>query len=249
MSDSGDLRRRYETDGYVIVRSVIDQPLLDDMSRHVEWLIARNPDRAAEDLGTELVAADPFWLTIVSDNRLLDLAETFVGPDLALFASAYIMKPPGAGRPILWHQDGIYWPLDPLEVVSLWLAVDPSTSANGCMRVLPGSHRQPLHELRMRDDVVNVFGSESAVDIDESAAVDLVLEPGDVEIHHPHLLHSSGPNRSRRRRCGLTIRYIPTSTRITTEEQPFVSAFQLRGDAGVNQYQEPPVFDPEEHFS
>jgi phytanoyl-CoA hydroxylase len=94
-----------------------------------------------------------------------------------------------------------------------------------------------------------VFGDESDVTVDESLAVDVELEPGDVEIHDPHLLHSSGPNTSSRRRCGLTIRYIPTSTRIVTEQQPYPSAFLLRGDAGVNVYMPRPDHRPGERFA
>lgn len=232
-----DLRDRFQRDGYVIERSVVDRDMVAEMAAHVDWLQARHPELRGEDLGHELLAGDRFWLRVVSDHRLLDLAEVFVGPDIALFASHYISKPPRSGRPVLWHQDAGYWPLEPMEVVTLWLAVDPSTRENGCVRVVPGSHRHGVHALRDRGDVESVFGNESAVEVDEAGAVDLVLDPGDVEIHHPNLLHASGANRSPMRRCGLTIRYIPTSTRITTDEQPYASAFHLRGAPGVNSYQ------------
>jgi ectoine hydroxylase-related dioxygenase (phytanoyl-CoA dioxygenase family) len=72
--------------------------------------------------------------------------------------------------------------------------------------------------------------------------VDLVLQPGDVEVHHPNIMHGSEANGSPRRRCGLTIRYIPTSTRITSPEQPFTSALLLRGAPGVNRYQPRPAY-------
>lgn len=199
-------------------------------------------------LETDLVADDPFWLRLVSDDRLLRLAEAFVGPDIALFASHYVNKPPRSGQPVLWHQDAAYWPLEPMEVVTLWLAVDHSTSANGCLRVIPGSHGEEVHTLRDRSDVANVLGSESSAPVDETAAVDLVLTPGDVEIHHPKLLHASGANRSRHRRCGLAIRYIPTTTRIVTDGGPFVSAFHLRGAPGPNRYRATPTFNPDRHF-
>lgn len=243
-----DLVATYERDGYVVVRAVLDRALVAHASDHVDWLLAHHPDRLGEDLGHDLVADDPFWLQLVADDRLLDLAARFVGPDLALFASHYICKPAHSGRPVLWHQDAGYWPLEPMTAVTLWFAVDASTPANGCLRVVPGSHREGMHGLRHRDDVASVFGNESDVDVDEDAAVDLVLGPGDVEIHHPGLLHSSGPNDSPHRRCGLTIRYIPTSTRITTPEQPFVSAFHLRGAPGVNIYRRRPAHDPARHF-
>ena len=87
-----------------------------------------------------------------------------------------------------------------------------------------------------------VYLGPSAVEVDEADAFDLVLNRGDVEVHHPNIIHGSNANTSPKRRCGLTIRYIPTSTRITGDEQPFASALLLRGDPGVNLYQPMPVY-------
>lgn len=240
--------QEFDEAGYVIFRDVIDAALVAEASEHVAWLQERHPDLRGEELSHELVARDPFWVRLVGDDRLLDIAALFVGPDIALFASHYISKPPFSGQQVLWHQDGAYWPLDPMRVVTLWLAVDESTPENGCVRVIPGSHTGELHELRQRDDVDSVLGSESAIDIDESDAVDMILSPGDVEVHHPKIVHSSNANTSPKRRCGLTIRYIPTSTRIVTPEQPYASAILLRGEPGVNAYQPRPVFVPGEAF-
>jgi len=241
--------QHYERDGFVIFRRVLDAALIAQASEHVTWLQQRHPELRGEDLGHELVAGDPFWVRLVSDDRLLEIAEQFVGPDIALFASHYICKPPYSGRPVLWHQDGAYWPLEPMEVVTLWLAVDESTPENGGLRVIPGSHHEDLHEIRAREDFDSVLGSESAVNVDESLAVGLTLSPGDVEVHHPSIMHGSAANTSPMRRCGLTIRYIPTSTRITAPEQPYPSAFLLRGKPGVNIYQPWPEADPEQDFA
>jgi hypothetical protein len=94
--------------------------------------------------------------------------------------------------------------------------------------------------LRRVTDTDNVLSSEMDLAVDESLAVDVVLSPGDVEVHHPNIIHGSGANRSPRRRAGLTIRYIPTSTRILAPNHP--CAFLLRGNAvpGVNDYREIP---------
>ena len=243
-------REAFERQGYTIYRDVIDAALIAEASRHVDWLAARNPGVRPEELGTRLVGDDPFWLRLVSDPRLLDIAEAYIGPDIALFASHYISKPAGDGRPVLWHQDGSYWPLEPMEVISLWLAIDDSTPENGCVRVIPGTQHMGLQALERREDVANVLGSGmNAATVDESAAVDLVLRAGDVSIHHPGVVHGSGANTSPRRRCGLTIRYIPTSTRILSDG-PWPSAFLLRGQAvdGVNMYRAPPVWDAARHM-
>lgn len=248
-SDTLSAESDYDRDGFAIFRGVLDADLIAEAGRHVEWLQRQHPELAGEDLGTQLVARDPFWVRLVSDERLLDVAERFIGPDIALFASHYISKPPFSGKPVLWHQDAAYWNLEPMKVVTLWLSVDKSDTENGCLRVVPGSHKSDVGELRERPDVDSVLGSEIAVDVDESQAYDMVLNPGDVEVHHPNIIHGSNANLSPRRRCGLTIRYIPTSTRITGSVQPFPSALHLRGDAGVNVYQPIPVFDPETDFA
>lgn len=248
-SDSPAVGSDFERDGFVIFREVLDAALIAEADQHVEWLLRKHPELSGEDLGTQLLARDPFWVRLVSDDRLLDIAERFVGPDIALFASHYISKPPYAGKPVLWHQDAAYWNLEPMNVVTLWLAVDDSDAENGCLRVVPGSHRREIEQMRDRPDIESVLGSEVAVEVQEHEAYDMVLRAGDVEVHHPNIIHGSNANLSPRRRCGLTIRYIPTSTRITGDEQPFASALHLRGDAGVNVYQPFPVFNPDTDFA
>ncbi|WP_020578507.1 phytanoyl-CoA dioxygenase family protein [Actinopolymorpha alba] len=242
-------REKYDQDGYVIFRNVLDAELVAEANDHVAWLQQRHPDVRPENLGHLYVKDDPFWVRLISDDRLLDIAELFIGPNIGLFASHYISKPPYSGKPVLWHQDGSLWPLDPVEVVTLWLAVDHSTPDNGCVRLVPGSHKGRFSEVLINDRVENVLGVEIPTeDFDESRAVDIVLAPGDVEVHHPTIVHGSNANTSPNRRCGLTIRYIPTSTRITSEEQPFPSAFLLRGEAGVNVYHPRPRYVAGEHF-
>jgi len=245
-ADSHHLRD-YERDGFTIFRDVIDSELVSRASDHVEWLLAGNPEVRGEGLEMQALPQDPFWVSLVSDPRLLDIAERFLGPDIGLFASHYFCKPAHTGQAVLWHQDAAYWPLEPMDVITLWLAIDDSTPENGCVRVVPGSHREQVHELRARDDVDNVLGSEAAATVDEADAVDLSLRAGDVEVHHPNILHASNANTSPHRRCGLTIRYIPTSTKILLPSWP--TAYHLRGERGANEWRTPPAFDPSLHFA
>lgn len=245
--DLTGIRAQYNRDGYVIVRNVIDADLVEEARRHIEWLMARHPGVRPEQLHHYMMTHDAFWVRLISDDRLLDVAEQFVGPNIALFASHYIAKRPHDGQAVLWHQDGSYWPLEPMEVVTLWLALDDSTPENGCMRVIPGTQHLELKGVQRRTDVDNVLNSgmdESLVD--ESKAVDVILAPGDVSIHHPNVIHGSNANTSPRWRRGLTIRYIPTSTRIICDGQ-WPSAFLLRGRAveGVNSYLPFPKYSPE----
>lgn len=245
---STDPLTQYRTEGYAIFRDVLDGELIAEARNHISWLQEKNPGVRQEKLGHLLMADDPFWVRLVGDERLLDIAAKFVGPNIALFASAYVSKPPGDGQPVLWHQDAGYWPLEPMDVVTLWLAVDDATPENGCMRVIPNTHTVDIKPILPRDETANVLGS--SIDqsyVDESKAKDVILKAGDVSVHHPNLIHGSNANTSTRRRCGLTIRYIPTTTRIILQNVPssqltsdgrWPSAFLLRGSAprGLNEY-------------
>ena len=245
------LRKEYKDNGYLVFKNVLDAGLLQETSNHVDWLMGKNPDLRPENLGHSLMTNDPFWVRLVGDNRLLDIAEIFVGKNIALFASHYISKPSSDGRPVLWHQDGSYWPLEPMEVITLWLAVDESTIENGCMRVISGTHHSQLQEMKKRQDIPNVLSS--GIDpnlVDETKAFDVILEAGDVSVHHPNIIHGSNPNLSTKRRCGLTIRYIPSSTRIVSDQQ-WPSAFMLRGMPvdGVNNYLPKPKYTKGKHMT
>jgi ectoine hydroxylase-related dioxygenase (phytanoyl-CoA dioxygenase family) len=244
-----DLKEIYNRDGYVIVREAIDAGLVAEAQRHVHWLIEKNPGVRPEQLHAHLAWNDPFWVRLVSDERLLDIAQQFIGPDIALFATHYICKPPRTGQAVLWHQDGSYWPIDPMDVVTIWLAVTDSTPENGCMRVVPRTHNLKLEEVQERKDVVSVLGSEISSDkVDESKAVDVILKAGDVSIHHPNLIHGSEANLSDRWRMGLTIRYIPTTTRLLKPEM--AAPFLLRGNAvpGINEYRPRPRYQAGVHM-
>lgn len=243
------LKEEFDRDGYVIVKNVIDPDLIAEVHRHIDWLLEHHPGTRPEQLHHTLMVDDPFWVRLIRDDRLLDIAGQFIGPDIALFASHYICKPPRDGQAVLWHQDGSYWPLDPMNVVTLWLAVDDSTPENGCMRVIPATHTLALQKLQERREVPNVL--ESGIDeslVDQSRAVDIILKAGDVSIHHPQVIHGSNANTSDKWRRALTIRYIPTTTRVTDETWPTV--FHLRGEAkpGINTYHPYPKYVPGKHL-
>jgi ectoine hydroxylase-related dioxygenase (phytanoyl-CoA dioxygenase family) len=243
-------KAHYDQDGYAIFRQVLDPDLIQEASSHIDWLLEKNPGVRPEQLHHYLMQHDPFWVRLVSDDRLLDIAALFVGPNIALFASHYISKPAYDGQAVLWHQDGSYWPLEPMEVVTLFLAIDDSLPENGCMRVIPGTQAMSLQKMRRRTDMDNVLNSEIDPSlVEESRAVDLALKAGDVSVHHPNIIHGSNANNSPRRRAALTIRYIPTSTRIITAD-PWPSAFLLRGlaVAGVNLYQPRPKYVESRHM-
>ena len=112
-----------------------------------------------------------------------------------------------------WHQDSTYWGLDKPDVVTAWVALTPSNKANGAMKFIPGSHTkdQIPHRDTFAKNNLLTRGQEVAVEVDESKAVAITLEPGEISLHHVRLVHGSPPNPSQDRRIGFAIRYIPTT--------------------------------------
>ena len=245
--NNSDIVRRYKEDGYVVLPEVIDKNLTLEAQGHIEWLGRKYPDLRPEQYHHQLIVDDPFWIRLCTEPSLVDVVESFLGSDIALFAAHYISKPPRDGQPVLWHQDSNYCPLEPMEVITIWLAIDDSTKEICCMRVIPGSHvGQQLFKHRSSHGE-NVLQSELELIVDESKAVNVKVPSGGVSLHDPYLIHGSKANLSDTRRCGLTLRYIPTSTRIKREKFP---TYLCRGKVIENNNYYPPIprFRPGEHY-
>lgn len=186
-------------------------------------------------------------------DEVLDIVEPILGPDIALFSSHFICKPRGNGKRVPWHEDSHYWKtmIDPVEVVTVWLAIDPSTVENGCMRIIPRTHVTGKKGFSDYDDLmpgVAVFNEEiksTQRDVTQARAIE--LEANQCSLHDGRLIHGSEPNTSNKRRCGYTIRYISTTVRAN---QPQISEWHniylARGrDRSGNVYADPHKAYPE----
>jgi len=249
---SNALKKEYDKNGYAIIRDVIDPELFSEVEDHVHWLSKKYPDTRPEAFHHSLLVHDPFIHHLLDNKNLLDIIEAIIGPDIALFGAHYIAKKPYDGKPVGWHQDGSYWPLEPMEVVSVWLAGTDSTTENACMRVIPGTQNKKMLK---PSEMINLDTEEYVLDlairpgdIDDADAVDIELKAGDISIHNPSIVHGSNSNVSDKWRIGLTLRYIPTSTYVNREGWDCIL---LRGKptSGIkNNYAKKPVFDPSEHM-
>lgn len=159
----------------------------------------------------------PFVAELVRHPAILDAVEAIIGPDILLWDSAFIVKEPGDGKRVSWHQDLTYWGIGPADgVVSIWLALAPATVESGCMKMIPGSHRGPPLPHRDTFAADNILTRGQEIDgIDETRAIDVVLQPGEMSLHHGRVVHGSQPNRSTDRRIGFNAQYIAPHVRQT----------------------------------
>lgn len=207
----------YREHGYVFPKYRLPDALLADLRRSLDGLLAGYTDVAQEDLAnphmlppTEGPQTNPFMRT-ARQPEILDMVEQVLGPDLVLWITRVLCKPAAKGREVPWHQDGEYWPMRPLGTCSVWIALDPVSTANGCMRFIPGSHKRAepyRHHVSDRKDIV--LNLELDQDqFDESQAVNVELEPGQMSLHDVRLIHGSLANTSGQRRAALIMRYMP----------------------------------------
>ena len=234
---SSDEIAKYRDDGYVVPRFRLSEDDVAQLRTTLDALIKANPDVRPEKLvsahiegrNSEGVRGSGVFLELARRSEILDLVSGLIGEDIILWGCHIFCKPGGTGYETPWHQDGHYWPIRPLATCTVWIALDHSTTENGCLRVIPGSHRERALFGHVRDDRSDIALSDTTAGdaFDETAAVDLVLEPGQMSFHDVYIIHGAAANRSDRRRAGVAIRYMPATSVFERNLNP------LDGQSGV----------------
>ncbi len=163
---------------------------------------------------------------LATHPSVLDAVESVIGEDILVWTVSIFPKHAHDPAYISWHQDGTYWGLDSTRVTTAWIALTDSTVENGCMRVVAGSHTRPImphRETYAKDNLLS-RGQEVQVDVKEEDATEVVLQAGEMSLHHVNIIHGSNPNRSDGRRVGFAIRFTTPATRQAGERPPAVLA-------------------------
>ena len=213
---------RYHADGWVVPRWRLPGDRVAALQAALDALLRDNPGVRPEKLVSAHVEGDngegvrgrADFLALARDPEIVELVSGVIGDDVILWGCHVFCKPAGTGYETPWHQDGHYWPIRPLANCTAWVALEPSTRANGCLRVIPGSHRaqrlyEHLHEDRT-DLTLNQRLDDAA--FDPSTAADVELEPGQMSLHDVYMIHGADANRSPQRRTGVALRYMPASS-------------------------------------
>jgi non-heme Fe2+,alpha-ketoglutarate-dependent halogenase len=148
--------------------------------------------------------------------RLLDCMEQLLGPNILLKSTRLFYKYGMSASFVGWHQDGITERLEDAHVPGVWIGLTAATVENGCLRVVPRSHRLGLvpHAFRPHADNLTTQGITAEAEIDSPH--DIQMRPGEMSLHHPLVLHASNPNRSTEPRIGFTATY---STSVLTSSR------------------------------
>ena len=233
----------YERDGYIFPLTAMSEKAARAIRERVENFEMSNPTgRPFKDVvksKSHLLCMAV--LDLVRHEKILDAVESVLGSDILCWSAGLFIKEAGNPAYVSWHQDVSYWGLEPHDVVAAWVALSPATIESGAMRFLPGSHIGPLLEHIDTRDTNNLLARGQAIcgPVDEGAAIDVVLRPGQFSLHHARLAHSSPPNKSNDRRIGITIRYLAPHVRQVL--RPHDSAMLVRGKDAFGHFAEDPV--------
>ena len=206
---------QYNDQGFISpvkVMSEKDALLIKEELEHVE---EEFPNEINAESRNNLHLSFAFLDALAHNTIIVDAMEDLIGPNISLWASVMFIKEPSSKHYVSWHQDATYMGLDTLDFPTPWIALSPSNRETGCMTMISGSHKTKIqeHEDTFADNNILTRG-QAIQNVDESKAVDLILRPGEMSIHHGAVIHGSQPNNSNQRRIGFSLQsYMPNNVK------------------------------------
>ena len=221
-------KAQYDEKGYVVFPEMLSQAEVAVLRSALDELLAE-----ADALPDDVMTTDAFSFTrsdtgqrnvrrifnpiahhtafndLISHPRILDAVETLIGPDIQLHHTKLNLKPPASGQARFeWHQDYPFFPHSNYDLVAVAVHIDQSTEENGCLRVIPGSHKLgPQVHAFSADGAFSSQLADQSVIPDESHWLNVTSPAGGVEMHHCNMLHSSTANRGTKPRSTVIIQY------------------------------------------
>jgi hypothetical protein len=205
----------FNRDGYLAGLRIFDTDEIADIRRYFDDLLAKTLAAGGDSysISTAHLGHGRVY-DILTDPRVVSRIKDLLGENVVAWGSHFFCKMPGDGKRVSWHQDSSYWPLTPSMAVTAWLAIDDASVENACMRYIPGSHHLGhLTYTLSENDEGNVLNQTVAGVESLREPINVELKAGEISIHSDLLLHGSEANQSKKRRCGLTLRYCPTVVR------------------------------------
>ena len=178
-------------------------------------------------------------------DEVLDVVEDLIGPNIGLWSSHFICKEPLVGAKTPWHEDSAYWEgrFDRYDdIVTLWLAIDPSTKDNGCLGVVPGTHQNGFSdydEMDTEHKIFNIEINEAKINLDK--VVWFELEQNHYSLHESRIIHGANANTSKTRRTGYTMRYFNTDLKMV-KDHPGNQTHKIYHCRGENRGNNPIIF-------
>ncbi len=231
-------RQQFAEDGYFLLHEFFPPAEIDALRGRIDrFAEAHQAELAAQ--GTSgisraneisftphLAGRDAHLWRFVAQPRLVALTTALLGPDIDLYWDQAVYKRPETRREFPWHQDNGYIPVEPQQYVTCWLALQDAHIDNGCVWVLPGTHKQGLVPHQATPIGMQCyFGEDTGVPVE--------LTQGSLAVFSSLLFHRSGPNLSQGERKAYIMQFTPAGARHAETGVPFEKPPVARGGVAV----------------
>ena len=208
-----DQLNHYKDKGYISPVNALTSSEAKEIRDEIEKIENKWPG-ALEGINRNYIhLISPIFNKICLNKNILDAVQSIIGKNILICGTTLFIKNPNEKGFVSYHQDAKYIGLEPHNWVTVWLAVTDTNEHNGCMRMLPGSHKENLksHEQKFDDNNLLTRGQTiKGVPLNKTEPV--ILKAGQMSLHHPLVVHGSGINKSSDRRIGFVIQsYIGTN--------------------------------------
>ena len=236
----------YNENGYLGVENVLSAEEVADLQRTTDEFVEKSREVTDHtdvfDLEPGHTPANPrvrriknpvlhhiVYEQTLRHDRILDIVDQLIGPGVSHNGHKLNMKYPEFGSPVEWHQDWAFYPYTNDDLLAVGVAIDDMSLENGCLMVIPGSHKGPTYD-HHQDGVF--VGAVTDPDFSSDNAVPVQVRAGGISIHHVRTLHGSAPNNSSKPRRLLLLQYCALDAwPIAGTTWDVFKSFVLRGEA------------------
>lgn len=226
---SAEQKEEFKRKGFLSGLPIFSKEEMEQLNKELPSLLTLLEDGETTKDIREWHETSKYLLDICLDNRILNYVEQLLEVPFYMWASNFFIKEPHTKETVDWHQDSYYWPLDPKESVTVWIAFDDVDVENGAMQVIPSSHKVGIvnHIRKESDSVLSLVADTSQFNLEDVET--LSLKKGSISIHDDKLMHCSPSNPSNRRRAGFTIRFSPDHVACDLTINPNFNVYPARG--------------------
>ena len=203
----------YRNYGYVAPIDILSVKEVTKIKREIEYIEKKWPDELIGLGRNNVHYISPVLDQVCHNFKILNAVEDIIGKNILVGGTTLFIKDPDNKGFVSWHQDAKYIGFKPHNWVTAWLAITDANEENGCMRMLPGSHKKKIQGHKDTFDKNNLLTRGQTIqNVPLKDTVPNELKAGQLSLHHPMIVHGSGINKSASRRIGFVIQsYIGTN--------------------------------------
>ena len=210
---SSNQLKQYEDEGFVSPINIFSKEKAKEIRNEIELIENKMPEELKNSGRYNAHLISPLLDEVTHNSKILDAVQSLIGENILVCGTTLFIKNPNEKGFVSYHQDAKYIGLEPHNWVTAWVAITDSNEKNGCMRMWSGSHKDNLKEHDEKFNEGNLLTRGQTVkNVPKLETTPLILEAGQMSLHHPTVVHGSELNKSNDRRIGFVIQsYIGTN--------------------------------------